>query len=100
MDTELKGETMELQVIPKKETIPAFDNQTIKIQHIEYDDASYHDYEGEEITEEVVAELLKRIPVELNGKNHGVMITLSGYADLQMPKVGKYILEQKMTGQL
>ena len=57
---------MELQVIPKKEIIPAFDTQTIKIQHIEYEDASYHDYEREEITEEVIAELLKRIPVELN----------------------------------
>lgn len=55
-----------LEVIPKKEFIPTFDQQTIKLQHITYYDAPYTEYEGEEITEEVVAEILRKIPTGLN----------------------------------
>lgn len=57
---------MEFQVIPKKESIPTFDKQTIKIQHITYFDAPHNEYEGEEITEEVIAEVLMKIPAGLN----------------------------------
>lgn len=57
---------MGFEVIPKKSKIPDFDRQTIKLQHIAYFDAPYHEYEGEEITEDVIAELLRKIPAGLN----------------------------------
>lgn len=57
---------MELQVLPKKENIPAFDKQAIKLQNITYLDAPYNEYEGEEITEDVIAEVLRKIPVGIN----------------------------------
>lgn len=51
---------MKLQIIPKQEVIPEFDSQSIAIKHIEGRDI---DYEGAEITEEVIAEILKQIPL-------------------------------------
>ena len=57
---------MELQIIPKNEIIPDFDKQEIKLQHIAYFDAPYNEYDGEEITEDVIAEVLKKIPAGIN----------------------------------
>ncbi len=47
--------------VPKQDTIPAFDPQTIRIQHITYY-PSGSTYEGNEITEEVVSKVLSEIP--------------------------------------
>lgn len=57
---------MELHVIPRKERIPAFDKQAIALQHITYFDAPYNEYEGAEITEDVIADILKKIPAGIN----------------------------------
>ena len=57
---------MELQIIPKSENIPEFDSKAVKLQHIAYYDAPYTEYEGDEITEAVIAEVLRKIPSGLN----------------------------------
>ena len=57
---------MELQVIAKQEEIPAYDKQAIKLQNIRFYDAPYDEYEGEEITEALIAKILGRIPNGLN----------------------------------
>ena len=57
---------MDFQIIPKAEIIPAFDPKTVKLQHITYFNAPYKEYEGDEITEAVIAEVLKKIPAGLN----------------------------------
>lgn len=54
------------QIIAKKESIPAFDRQAIKVRHIEYFDPPYQTYEEEEITEEIIADVLKNIPGGIN----------------------------------
>ncbi|MCH5345259.1 MAG: hypothetical protein J1E64_14605 [Acetatifactor sp.] len=50
---------MNLQIIPKQNVVPAFDSKAIKIQHIEYYPGDI--IEGNEITEQVISELLKQI---------------------------------------
>lgn len=54
---------MELEIIPKQDNIPVFDPTAIKISYMEY--TEYHPtgnvIEGEDITEEVIAELLDSI---------------------------------------
>ncbi len=57
---------MEFQIIPKQECIPPFDPQAIKIQRIEYFDPPYKEYDREEITEKIIAEVLKEIPGGIN----------------------------------
>ena len=57
---------MELQIIPRKEIVPDFDRKEIQLRHIKYFDAPYNEYEEEEITEEVVEKVLKKIPEGLN----------------------------------
>jgi len=57
---------MELQMIPKQERIPPFDTRTIKIQRIEYFDPPYKKYKREEITEKIIAKVLKKIPDGIN----------------------------------
>lgn len=57
---------MGLQVIPKEETAPAYDKQAIKLQHIAYFDAPYAEYEGKDITEDVIAKVLRQIPEGIN----------------------------------
>ena len=57
---------MELKIISKKAKAPAFDPKAIKLQHISYFDYPYNEYEGEEITEAVIAEVLRKIPSGLN----------------------------------
>ncbi len=52
---------MKLQIIPRQDAIPAFDPQTIRIQHIAYY-PSGNTYEGNEITEKVVSKILSEIP--------------------------------------
>lgn len=52
---------MELQIIPKQNTVPAYDPQAIRIQHIAYY-PSGKSYEGGEITEEVISKALAEIP--------------------------------------
>ena len=57
---------MGLQIMPKSENIPAFDPQAMKLQHIAYFDPPYKEYEGEEITGAVIAEILKKISSGIN----------------------------------
>lgn len=52
---------MELQIIPKQDTVPAYDPQAIRIQYITYY-PSGKSYEGGEITEEVISKVLAEIP--------------------------------------
>lgn len=49
---------MELQIIPKQDTIPKFDPHAIAVQYIEYG----HSYRRDHITEDLVAKILKQIP--------------------------------------
>ena len=67
---------MNYQIIPKAENTPAFDPKAIKLQHITYFDAPYKEFEGEEITEAVIAEVLKKIPSGLN-----VYLSLVSYGE-------------------
>ena len=67
---------MELQIIPKKKDIPPFDPKAIKLQHITYYDRPYSEYEGEEITETVIAEVLRKIPSGLN-----IYLSLAPYGE-------------------
>ena len=53
---------MEVKIIPKQESIPAFDPTAIKIKHIDDEDYPYSSYEEDEITEEIIAKILKDIP--------------------------------------
>jgi|GEM_PF-5044270 len=57
---------MEFEIISKQERIPPFNSQAVKIQRIEYFDYPYTSYSGEEITEEIIAEVLKEIPKGIN----------------------------------
>ncbi len=57
---------MNLQIIPKQEHIPPFDFQAIKVQHIEYFDPPYKKFDGEEITENIISGVLKKIPSGIN----------------------------------
>lgn len=57
---------MKFEVIAKKDVIPTFDRKATKLQHITYYDIPYHEYEGKEITEKVIAKLLRKIPAGLN----------------------------------
>ena len=57
---------MKSQMLPKQAYIPPFDSQAIKVQHIEYFDPLYQEYHGEKITEQVIAEVLKKIPSGIN----------------------------------
>lgn len=57
---------MEYQVALRRESIPDFDKQAIKLQHITYFDSPYSEYEGEEITEDVIAGVLNKIPEGIN----------------------------------
>lgn len=52
---------MSFKIISKKDTIPEFDHQEIKLKHILYypDDEEYGE---DEITEEVISKILKEIP--------------------------------------
>ncbi|MCI9186312.1 MAG: hypothetical protein HFF33_03025 [Oscillospiraceae bacterium] len=69
---------MELQVIAKQEEIPAYDKQAIKLQNIRFYDAPYDEYEGEAITEALIAKILGRIP---NGLNIYLSLDLYGEDD-------------------
>lgn len=69
---------MNLQIIPKQNVITDFESTAIKIQYIEY--TEYHPsgniIEGDEITEEVISELLKQI---LSGTS--VYLSLAPYCE-------------------
>ncbi len=52
---------MSFEIIPKKDTIPEFDHQEIKLKHILYY-PNGEEYEEDEITEEVISRILKEIP--------------------------------------
>ena len=67
---------MELQIIPKKDEIPEFDPKAIKLQHLKYFDRPYSEYEGEEITEAVISEVLRKIPSGLN-----IYLSLAPYGE-------------------
>ena len=80
---------MEIQIIPKSESIPVFDPQAVRLQHIMYFDAPYKEYEGEEITETVIAEVLRKIPSGVN-----VYLSLVPYGEddwLEVNCDGKWI---------
>jgi len=53
---------MEFQIIPKQECIPPFDTRAIKIQRMEYFDWPCKQYNREEITDRIIAKVLKEIP--------------------------------------
>lgn len=59
-------EPMEFQVIPQRADIPSFDADAIKIRHIRYFEPPYQEYGEEEITEEIVGAILKKLPDGLN----------------------------------
>jgi len=52
---------MSFKIIPKKDIIPKFDHQEIKLKHISYY-PNDEEYEEDEITEEVISKILKEIP--------------------------------------
>ncbi len=52
---------MQLQIVPKQDTIPAYDPQAVQIQYITYY-PSGKAYESGEITEEVISRILRQIP--------------------------------------
>ena len=53
---------MELEIIPEQDNIPGFDKKSIKLKHIEYYPVYDGSYEEDEITEELVSQILKQIP--------------------------------------
>lgn len=57
---------MDFQIIPKQMDIPTFDSNAIKIHHIKYFEPPYKKYDDQEITEEVITKVMKRIPDGLN----------------------------------
>lgn len=57
---------MEYQIISKQDNIPPFGSQAIKVQQIEYFDPPYKAYRGTEITEKIIAEVLKEISDGIN----------------------------------
>ena len=66
---------MELQIIPKQDTIPAFDAKAIQLRHIEYY-PSDRVYEEHEITEAVISKIRKQIPCGIN-----VYLSLDPYGE-------------------
>lgn len=50
---------MELQIIPKQNHIPEFDNQAIQVQYMEL---GRKNYSGDKITEDLISKFLKQIP--------------------------------------
>ena len=50
---------MELQIIPKQDYIPEFDNQAIQVQYMEF---GRKNYSGDKITENLISKFLKQIP--------------------------------------
>ena len=50
---------MELEIIPKQDTVPAFDPKAIQVQYMEY---GRKNHSGDEITEELISKFLKQIP--------------------------------------
>jgi len=57
---------MKSQIIPKQEKIPSFDPRAIKVQHIEFFDPPYKKYDRDKITEQLIAEILKKITSGIN----------------------------------
>jgi len=52
-----------MQIIPKQDNIPTYDTNAIQLQHIEgYGYTTFTSYEGEEITEELIINILKEVP--------------------------------------
>ena len=50
---------MELQIIPKQDYIPEFDNQAIQVQYMEF---GRKNYSSDKITENLISKFLKQIP--------------------------------------
>ena len=50
---------MEVQILPKQDTVPAFDAKAIQVQYMEYGRKSYR---GDKITEDLISRFLKQIP--------------------------------------
>ena len=50
---------MELQIIPKRDTVPAFNAEAIQVQYMEY---GHKNYSGDQITEDLIAKFLKQLP--------------------------------------
>lgn len=57
---------MSVQIIPRQSEIPPVDPKVIQLQHITYYGRPHTSYEGEEITEEVIAKVLEQIPKGIN----------------------------------
>ena len=69
---------METQIIPKQNNIPPFDSHAIKILRIEYFGPSYKTYYQDQITEKIIAQLLKKIS---DGTNVYLYLDLDGEDD-------------------
>lgn len=67
---------MRFEIIKKKEAVPALDSKAIRLQNIKYFDAPYNEYEGAQITESVIAKVMKKIPEGLN-----VYLSLAPYGE-------------------
>lgn len=57
---------MDIEIIPKQETIPTFDTNTIAIKHIEYYPSYDGEYEETQITSKLITEILEEIPQGIN----------------------------------
>lgn len=66
---------MDLKIIPRQNTIPAFDPKAIKLRHIAYY-PSDNVYEENEITEAVISKILGQIP-----KGTNVYLSLDPYGE-------------------
>lgn len=61
-----EADVMELKIIAKQTTIPAFSPTVIQVKHINYYNYPYTSYEGDEITEIVIQKILEQIPKNIN----------------------------------
>ena len=54
---------MELEIIPKQDTVPAFDPKMIQVQYMEY---GHKNYSSDKITEDLISKFLKQIPLGMD----------------------------------
>ena len=62
---------MEIEIIPKQESIPSFDSNEVAVKHIEYYPYG-KTYSEEDITPQIVSKILKKVP-----KGIGVYLSLN-----------------------
>ena len=57
---------MELNIIPKQETIPSFDPNAVAIKYIEYYHSPEKSYDEDEITPELISKILQEVSKGIN----------------------------------